>query len=124
MNKSELIEKAKAADELVKRFENNKLLYYKPCGEKHVAFHKSKAFIRAVFGGNRSGKTIAGLVELLFHACLKKHPFTHEVNRIPGRFRIFCQDFATIEKLMIPLLKEWIPLSLLQKGECGNKTEA
>lgn len=130
----DLLKQAKAAQELLRRQEENKVLFYRPCcrqhklecgsltcpSSKHTKFHQSDKRIRVIFGGNRSGKSVAGLVELLFHACLKKHPFTGKANRFPGRYRIWCQDFGTAEKIIIPLLYEWIPKDALKYGKESN----
>lgn len=120
-SRSGLIAQAHIAEELEARYLNNRILYYKSCSEKHTAFHRSNANVRVIFGGNRSGKSVAGLTELLFHACMKKHPFSGRQNRIPGSYRIFCSDFGVIEKLILPMLRDWIPLACLQKSELGRQ---
>lgn len=128
---------AEVADLVIRRYEEDKILFYKPvCGphknlcpalpcpdSKHTKFHLSNKKIRIVFGGNRAGKSTLGLAELLMLACFKKHPFRKTENRIRGRYRIFGSDFAIIEKLIIPLVKEWIPKGAL-KGTGKTKEEA
>lgn len=137
MNKEWVLEKLKAAEELRKRHEDNKILYYKPCclphknecptipcpESKHTKFHTSDKRLRVFFGGNRSGKSTAGLLELLMMACFKKHPLTGKENPTSGRWRLYAPDFGIIEKLYIPKMKEWIPRAAL-KGEGKTKEEA
>lgn len=128
---------AGVADLIIRRYEEDRMLFYKPvCGphknqcpilpcpdSKHTKFHFSDKKIRVVFGGNRAGKSILGLAELLMCACFKNHPYRKTENRVKGRYRIFGSDFAIIEKLIIPLIKEWIPKSAL-KEEGKSKEEA
>ena len=59
------------------RFAANKLNFYNKKGKVHkkqIAFHKCKKRNRWVFGGNRSGKTECGAVEVVWLAT-GKHPF-------------------------------------------------
>lgn len=59
------------------RFNENKLNSYNKRGKIHkkqIKFHKCKKRNRWVFGGNRSGKTECGAVEVVFLAC-GKHPY-------------------------------------------------
>jgi len=130
-----------AALELKRRYEDSKILFYKPCcrahknqcpvvpcpDSKHMKFHLSDKKVRIVFGGNRSGKSILGLMELLLCACFKTHPFRKTANPKKGRYRIYSPDFSIIEKLYIPLIKEWIPRECLSatgenKGEAWEKS--
>lgn len=116
MNRPELEAQAEAALELQRRYREERILFYQPCGPKHETFHKSQKTVRAIFGGNRSGKTYCGLVELLFHACLKRHPFTGKDNPIKGHYRIFTTKFQIAEELIIPMLQEWIPQKWYRGG--------
>jgi len=116
MKRDELEAQAEAALELQRRYAEEKLLFYTPCSDKHFAFHKSQKPVRAIFGGNRSGKTFAGLMELLFHACLKKHPYTGKPNPRKGHYRIFTTKFSIAEELIIPLLQEWVPKKWYRGG--------
>lgn len=116
MKRKDLEAQAEAAIELNRRYREEKLLYYQPCGPKHIQFHKSTKTVRAIFGGNRSGKTYCGLVELLFHACLKTHPFTGVANPKKGHYRIFTTKFSIAEELIIPMLQEYIPVKWYRGG--------
>ena len=59
------------------RYISNRLNFYNKKGKIHkkqVAFHKCKKRNRWVFGGNRTGKTECGAVEVVFMAC-GLHPY-------------------------------------------------
>lgn len=59
------------------RYNANKLNFYNKKGKVHkkqIAFHKCKKRNRWVFGGNRSGKTECGAVEVVYMAC-GLHPY-------------------------------------------------
>ena len=58
------------------RYKSNKLNFYnkKKKHKKQIAFHKCKKKNRWVFGGNRSGKTECGAVEVVYLAC-GLHPY-------------------------------------------------
>lgn len=141
------IKTAEAAMELKRRYEEEKLLFYKPCcrvhksydkngkflynncpvlpcpDSKHWKFHTSDKRIRVIFGSNRSSKTISCEQEFLMSACFKTHPIRKVKNAVPGRFRIYNSDFGIIEKLTIPSVREWIPRSALAH-DGKNKAEA
>lgn len=96
---------------------SRKLLYYTP-HEKQLAFHTAPAKTRAMFGGNRSGKTTAGLVEFLFHMTgiyPKWYPEDLRYNG-PVKGRIGAQDFQKgVGEVIIPGLEEWLDMSLVAK---------
>lgn len=131
------VEQAEASLELQRRYEESKILFYKPCcrahknacpslpcaDSKHSNFHNSAKRIRVIFGGNRSGKSTACAAEFIMSSCFKKHPIRKTPNPVGGRFRIYSSDFAIIEKLIIPMIQEWIPREAL--AEAGKtKMEA
>lgn len=87
-------------------------LAYVPISSVHEDFHKSTKVGRILRGGNRAGKSIAGIVECIWRAT-GRHPYqqTHEV---PTRGRIVTVDRdAGIEQIIKPLLKQWTPVSEL-----------
>ena len=62
---------------LNQRFFENNLNFYNKSKKKHkkqILFHKCKKKNRWVFGGNRSGKTECGAVEVVYMAC-GLHPY-------------------------------------------------
>jgi len=67
----------KLEKEIDYRYNSNKLNFYNKKGKIHkkqVAFHKCKKRNRWVFGGNRTGKTECGAVEVVYLAC-GLHPY-------------------------------------------------
>jgi phage terminase large subunit-like protein len=111
-----LVEIVMAKEELYRRYTEEKIKFYQPCSPKHKAFHSSEKLIRIIFGGNQSGKSYAGLMELLFRACFKTHPYTKAVNPRPGKYRIFTTKFQIAEEHIVPMLKEWVPKKILKNG--------
>jgi phage terminase large subunit-like protein len=90
------------------------ILAYKP-HPKQVLFHSSQAKTRLYIGGNRSGKTVGGVVEDIFYL-RGQHPY-RRVPEAPVRGRAICVDFTHgIQQILIPKLKQWLPPSLLVKG--------
>lgn len=135
------LRQAESAMELKRRFEDSRLLFYKPCcrahknncpslpcpDSKHSRFHQSDKRIRIIFGGNRSSKTTTCLAEILFTSCFKVHPIRKIPNPSNGRYRIYGSDFAIVEKVLIPKVKEWIPKKSLgvqgrTKGEAWENS--
>lgn len=91
------------------------ILNYQPNSETHENFHKSQKTGRLLRGGNRSGKSVAGVVEGIWRAT-GRHPYqsTHD---IPTRGRIVTVDKdAGIEQIIKPLLQQWTPPSELFNG--------
>lgn len=63
-------------------------------------------------------------MELLFHACFLKHPFTGIANPRAGHFRIFTTSFKIAEEHIVPLLQEWVPKKWLRGGKWDTAWEA
>jgi phage terminase large subunit-like protein len=107
----------KAANQEILLRKSQKLLFYVPT-PKQKAFHTSKVSLRAVFGGNRSGKTTCGGVEFLFHATgiypdwyPKDMRYTNAIKA-----RIIARDFAKgVGEVIIPFLEEWLDSSLVKR---------
>jgi phage terminase large subunit-like protein len=94
---------------------NPNVLSYEPNSPVHEDFHKSTKVGRILRGGNRSGKSTAGIVEGVWRAT-GRHPLqkTHDV---PVRGRIVTVDKdAGIEQIIKPLLSQWTPPSELVNG--------
>jgi phage terminase large subunit-like protein/uncharacterized protein YwbE len=103
------------ARSLTRAAEKPNVLSYIPNSPIHEEFHKSTKVGRILRGGNRSGKSTAGIVESILRAT-GRHPFqnTHD---LPVRGRIVTVDKdAGIEQIIKPLLKQWIPPSELVNG--------
>jgi len=89
-------------------------LQYQP-HEKQQIFHSSQTNGRLFLGGNRSGKTVAGINEDIMWA-LGKHPYI-ELPPPPIFGRIVTVDFKNgASEIIIPQLKQWIPPSELVNG--------
>lgn len=91
------------------------MLAYRPNSETHANFHKSDKVGRILRGGNRSGKSVAGVVETAWRAT-GRHPYqkTHE---LPIKARIVTVDRdAGMKQIILPLLQQWIPPSELKNG--------
>ena len=85
---------------------------YKVKGCPQYYFHISQADVRAFFGANRSGKTTAGAVEILFHAT-GMYPDWYPVERRYPRSvkgRILASDFKkAVGEVITESLNAWIP---------------
>lgn len=97
--------------------DTNKIEFETYDGKKHVVygcpqytFHSSLADTRAFFGGNRSGKTTAGAVEVSFHAT-GRYPEWWEGRKWdrPVVIRCFASDFQKGLKVVTKKLREWLP---------------
>lgn len=96
---------------------SQKLLYYDPIS-KIKPFHMANCPIRAIFGGNRSGKTTAGGCEFLFHATGIYPDWYPKPERYTGpvRGRIVAKDFQKgVGEVIIPFLEEWLDSSLIKR---------
>lgn len=106
---------AELAHKLARAAEKPNVLSYRPNSDVHQKFHESTKVGRLLRGGNRSGKSVAGVVESVWRS-LGTHPHqkTHEV---PTRGRIVTVDReAGIEQIIKPLLAQWTPPSALING--------
>ena len=96
---------------------SRKLLLYEP-NEKQLAFHTSPCKTRALFGGNRSGKTTAGIIEFLFHLTGIYPKWYPESERHDGpvKGRICAKDFQKgVGEVVIPAFEEWLDDTLVKK---------
>lgn len=91
------------------------VLTYSPNSDIHKAFHESTKVGRLLRGGNRSGKSTAGIVESVWRST-GRHPFqkTHDLP-VQGRIVTVDKDNG-IEKIIKPLLAQWTPPSELVNG--------
>lgn len=88
-------------------------LQYEPHA-KQVRFHRSETKGRQFLGGNRSGKTVAGINEDVWWAT-GRHPYLD--LPMPTIGRIVTVDFKNgAEKIIIPQLKQWLAPSDLVNG--------
>lgn len=92
------------------------LYAYKPHA-KQYKFHTSLKKTRLYIGGNRSGKTTGGAVEMCYWL-MKKHPYRKlPLPEGPIRARACAVDFDYgVDVLLIPEIKRWLPPSFLKNG--------
>lgn len=92
-------------------------LNYEPHA-KQLDFHGSTLPERLFIGGNRSGKTVGSVNEVIWRIT-KTHPFNERVNQIQGpvRGRMVCVSFQDgLDKIIIPLFKKWLPIQYWVDG--------
>ena len=110
---------ARAIEEKKRRVRSNGIKYYTPQSQQ-LPFHKSAKRIRAVFGANRSGKTVSGAAEAVWYS-LGIHPFKEIPT--PNYGRIVCTDFTNgIEKVIIPEIKKWMPKDCIKSYHVESRT--
>lgn len=75
--------------------------------EQQRRFHVSQARLRQYIGGNRAGKTTAGVIEALWW-CTKRHPYRAFPVR-PIRGRIIAVDYDHgVAEIILPAVRRWI----------------
>jgi phage terminase large subunit-like protein len=99
-------ELAKLKAEYARQLEQEALRLYRP-HEKQEAFHRSQASKRGLFGGNQSGKSYAGAMEIAWTVG-KVHPWrSNKTGRIFGRD--CCVDFGVMKSVIIPTYQGILP---------------
>lgn len=85
--------------------------------EKQKIFHSSEHDIRLYIGGNRSGKTLGGVVEDIWWL-RKDHPYQRlPIGAEPTRGRVVAVDFDNgVKKIILPIFANVVPKSLLING--------
>lgn len=96
--------------------------------EKQSVFHSSSTKGRLYIGGNRSGKTTAGVVEGIWRLTGKhptaKAPFIATPEK-PIRGRVIGVDYPNgIEKILLPEYARWTPASELRGGSWDSAYQA
>lgn len=77
-------------------------------------FHTSRAKEKLYIGGNRSGKTVAGVTEAVYWLT-GEHPFREIIPPIRGRaVAVDIED--GIKKILIPEFQKWLPVKYLKHG--------
>lgn len=98
---------------LRKQAEDNPLNTYVP-HPKQADYHGSRNKIKGFIGGNRSGKTAAGVVDDLIQAvdtdCLPDHLRKFKRWEPPVRLRIVAPKFnENVEQVIFPTIRQWVP---------------
>lgn len=111
------------SDELSKAAARPNLNGYKP-HSKQIMFHSAEEKGRLYIGGNRSGKTVGGVVEDLWWVT-GRHPYKRELPPPPVRGRIIGVDFDNgIKKILLPEVRRWVPPSALINGSWLDSYDA
>ena len=125
-HESEIIKKLLAIEKIEnERKRKNKLLTYntgKIKHEKQLAFHKCQKKNRWVFGGNRSGKTECGAVEVVYMA-RGNHPYrnlTHATNGWVVSLSTQVQRDVAQNKILNYLNPDWIVDVCMTVGRKDN----
>lgn len=90
-----------------------KLLSYRPNNDKVLKMHQSTSKVRLLFGGKRSGKTVAAAIECIW-AGLGIHPYIEYPNP-PLNIRICSVDFGGLKNIILPVMYEWLPTGSIKK---------
>jgi phage terminase large subunit-like protein len=99
------------SDGLTKMARRPNIYGYKPHPKQEV-FHSKVAKNRLFLGGNRSGKSTAGVIEDLWWAT-GTHPY-RETPEPPVRIRVIGVDFPNgVEKILLPEFQRWVPVTAL-----------
>lgn len=86
---------------------------YQPHRKQNI-FHQTDKRIRLYIGGNRSGKSVGGVIEGLWWAT-GRHPYFKVP--VPSAGRVISVDFLNgIEKIILPMYKRWVVESDLRGG--------
>ena len=87
---------------------------YKP-HPKQEEFHKLQNKERLFVAGNRSGKSVASVVEAIWYLT-KTHPYRPNLTG-QVRGRVVCVDFLNgVDKIILPLYKQYMPKEFLVEG--------
>lgn len=107
-------------EELDRLFESNPLAFFRPHPKQQV-FLRAHTPVKAFLGGNRSGKTTAGIVDDLIQAvdreCLSEHLRPAKRWEPPFKCRIVTPDFtSTMEGVVFDKLRMLAPKPQLLGG--------
>src|SRR5271166_3459152 len=123
LSPAERREAEKLLADLQAKYEANPLLRYEP-HPKQREFHNAKTYIKAFLGGNRSGKTTAGIVDDIIQAvdvgCLPEHLVPYKKFEPPFHCRIVCPSEKIMESIVFQKLREWMPKNQLVGDEWGK----
>jgi phage terminase large subunit-like protein len=82
---------------------------------KQVSFHSAREQVRLYIGGNRSGKTVGGVVEDVYRL-RGEHPF-QPVPPAPTRGRVVGVSYQEgVKEILLPEFGKWLPPSDLING--------
>ncbi len=98
----------------------NPLLGYEPASVKHHTVHLSNAKIRAIFGGNRAGKTTTATVDNILcmtpAELVPPHLQVYDHGRCPFYLRVVVPDIKRTGEVIRQAYRDWTPKALLKGG--------
>lgn len=97
--------------------------HFKPPSQKHISFHESKAFVRVISGGNRSGKSCCVTCEMIMACCGSTRFTDYWYKRLPIHARLIAPDFPnSVTKAIIPIIEQFLPDSsaIMKKNAQGH----
>lgn len=95
---------------------------YKPHA-KQLEFHQLQNKERLFVAGNRSGKSVASVVEAIWYLT-KTHPYRKNLEG-QVRGRVVCVDFLNgVDKIILPLYKQFMPKEYLIDGSWDKSYSA
>lgn len=104
-----------AGEQLLKQSKTPNILGYQP-HEKQLVFHSNEKHGRLFIGGNRSGKSFAGVAEDIWWLT-GTHPHLKDIPKPPVRGRVIGVDFDHgVGQILIPLYKRLMPPDYLKNG--------
>jgi phage terminase large subunit-like protein len=82
---------------------------------KQLEFHSNQCQERLFVAGNRSGKSLASVIEGIYYLT-GTHPW-RKTPAVPVRGRVVAVDFLNgVDKILLPLYKQWLPTEYLIDG--------
>lgn len=103
-------------------YQTQKICFYKPIGQQSEFHAAGVSSVRLVLGSNRSGKSVAGVVEMISHAigyrpwlpAEHEHRIVRLANAepipVPNIGRVIAQDYQqAINQTIVPKIVEWAP---------------
>lgn len=91
-------------------------LYRYTAHPKQKEFHSDPHQERLFVAGNRSGKSLASVIEAIYYLT-GTHPY-RDTPPPPVRGRVVGVDFLNgIDKILLPLYKQWLPAEYLIEGD-------
>jgi phage terminase large subunit-like protein len=99
----------------------NPMHFYRPNSAKHASFHASRAGVKAIFGGNRSGKTTTAIcddvIQMSPAELLPVHLLPYKFGGCPFYVRVMTPDMErTMKPVIHHKLREWLPQALIPGG--------
>lgn len=98
----------------------NPLLGYEPAGRKHHEVHMTRSRLRAIFGGNRAGKTTTATLDSLLCMTPKElvppHLTRYRHAECPFYLRVVVPDMKRTGEVVRQAYRDWTPKALLKNG--------